>query len=152
MAVDILANCEGLPGQTLFCMLLLDSIFKGKKYNGKTQVVLKLIFLVYFQAIPHRTPHQSYTKNNEPQIPKAASGCLTCLSLTRRGPNTMHWMSLATNIRKQQAVFTSTWKEIKQSATNTFALFKNRERKQKNASNKTYHCSQTSFSCLFFFW
>ena len=39
---------------------------------------------------------------------------LTCLSLTRRGPNTIHWMSLATNIRTQQAVLTRTCTQTKE--------------------------------------
>lgn len=34
---------------------------------------------------------------------------LACFSLTRSGPNTTHWMSLAISSKTQQAVFTITW-------------------------------------------
>jgi len=76
----------------------------------------------------------------------------TCLSLTRSGPNTRHWISFATSIRKQQAVFTSTWEETMRSATNTSALFRRRESRGGKEPHKTDHCSQNSASCLFFFW
>lgn len=33
---------------------------------------------------------------------------LTCFSLTLSGPNTMHWITLAINMRMQHAVFTIT--------------------------------------------
>lgn len=61
----------------------------------------------------------------------------------------MHWMSLATSIRKQQAVFTSTWQESKQSAINTSALFsRDGERKGLTKPPLVYRTLLTA-SCFF---
>lgn len=141
---------KGFLGR-LFSVWFYWTFSKATSPNVKIYVVT---FLAYFQQF-HTETHASRTwRNYEPlQTSKATKGCLTCLSLTRRGPNTIHWISLATNIRKQQAVFTSTWKERKQSATNTFALFRKRGRGgQRMSLTKPTIVHRIVLVAFFFFW